>query len=213
MKKIFSVLLMIVLCISFASCSKNEDGGNSSEDILETETAIETTEVSADVTTDEDTTVEDTTEAPYDWKADALTVLSQYIDTDAMYFVYDMNNDGIPEIIVTNGTTAADTKYYLYDLKNSTDSPVEFGSGNCVLCGFDGDIILQYCKMGFETITKYEYDGEKLNDEVLLDREVPLDEDYLSLKVLNSFSVNDMSGFSWTENPSDFNSDILSSAK
>ena len=206
MKRIVSAVLLIVLLFSLASCSDKKVPEETSELATKADTTVieETTE---------ETTVEETTEAPYDWKADAITVLSQYIETDATYSVYDMNDDNIPEIIVMNGTIAADTKFYLYDLKKNTAEPIEFGSGNSMLCGYDGNIILQYCKMGFETITEYKYDGNEFSEDILLDREVPLDEDYLGLKSLDSYSVNDLSGFSWMENPSDGNAEIVASAK
>ena len=75
------------------------------------------------------------------------------------------------------------------------------------------DIILQYGKMGEETVTKYTYDGETLKEEVLISREVPVGEDYIGFTGLASFGVNDLSGLSWNENPAENNAQLLESVK
>ena len=204
MKKLITFMLLLSLCMSLVSCTA----------VVVSQDTAEAKETKAEETTEEITTEEVTTEAPFDWKSAAVAVLAEYIETVAEYSVYDMNGDKNPEIIICTGKNSAETKYFLYDLTKEKSEPMQFGSGSTLLCGFHGqDIILQFGKMGEETVTKYSYDGEKLTDEVILSREVPIGEDYLEFTGLKSYKIEDMSGLSWVENPKDDNDALIAGVK
>lgn len=205
MKKLFVVILSAILCLCLVSCAAK----NNAEDTSAESTKADT--IAADTTKKEE---EATTEAPFDWESAAVSVLAEYADTSAQYSLYDMNGDKIPEIIVLSGESSAQMRYLLYDLTKKDAEPIAFGGGSSLLCGYEGtDIILQYGKMGEETVTKYSYDGETLKEEILISREVPVGEDYIGFTGLASFGVNDLSGLSWNENPAENNAQLLQSVK
>lgn len=205
MKRFVAFLLLFAICLTLFGCTKSD---------TKTDTTDTGTEPVADVTTEADTTEAVTTEPTFDWKTTALGILAEYVDTIAEYCVYDMNGDNVPEIIVRSGSSSADMSYYLYDLAKDKPEPVKFGIGSSLLCGFDeNSLILQFGKMGDETVTRYTYDGEKLSEELLLSREVPLDEDYIAFKGLQYYSADDPSGLSWTENPENNNPALLDAVK
>ena len=202
MKKLISLLLTALLCASLASCAKQS-------------LADDTTDksVTDKITESNDTTAPELpaeTKPSVDWKSEAVKILEPLKETNDTYCLYDMNGDDVPELIILTGKNAAQTQYNLYDLTKTDASALAFGSGNSVLGGYEGiAVITLYGKMGEETITKFTYDGTKIDSQVLVTREVPVGEDYTEISEVAFFAANDQNGLAWTKNPSENNADTV----
>lgn len=221
MKKIVIFLLCAALCASLASCTAKNTADDTTVSAVQTEvnTGFETekTDSKSDETTvpDESESEALTTSITVNWQTAAVSALSEYAeDSNAVYYLYDMNSDKVPELVVHTGKSSADLKYMLYDLSEKSPKATVFGVGTALLCGFGGNgVILQYAKMGEETVTQYTFKDGKLSEKVLFSRDVPLGEDYVAFTPLAQYSVGDFSGLSWNGNQKDSNADLIKNIK
>lgn len=203
MKKIIALLAVALICASLAACTQQEASADTTEN-----------NVTDNVTTKAEETTEPETEAQTkpatDWKSEAKKLLDPLKETSDTYCLYDMNGDEVPELIILSGESAAQTQYSLYDLTKPEAAPLQFGSGNSVVGGYEGNsLILLYGKMGEQTITKYTYDGTKIDSVILSTVDIPVGEDYTEIDELKFTAANDESGLNWTKNPEENNANTV----
>lgn len=131
------------------------------------------------------------------------------------YSIYDMDLDGIPELIVKSGTCEADTKYTLYSLDAETAAVKEvgdLGSGHMVICPYSAGpgILGQFGHMGYEKEILYQYSNGQISESTLVaEHEIPIGVDYTQFETLQTFALNDFSGLEWNGNPADNNAALI----
>ena len=102
------------------------------------------------------------------------------------YYIYDIDKDGIPELIILSGTCEADAMYHVYTYEELDDIYGvaflgNFSGGHTYICGNSQNksITAHYAHMGYEYADAISISGDHLVSKRILDeREVPMDEDY-----------------------------------
>lgn len=92
---------------------------------------------------------------------------------DPCYYVYDINKDNLPELIIKRGTCEAD---YRYDVYTYTDyEAVYIGKlpgGHISVCGInESGILLYHAHMGYEMIFEGTMDGNKLSHKTIYEED------------------------------------------
>lgn len=107
----------------------------------------------------------------------------QYMD----YFLYDIDKDGVKELLLLNGTGEADYVYKIYTISNGSARYIDEVNGSCVMFyedengGTEKYIISVQARMGCERVSKiWLKDGKVSTEEISYKEEVGIDEDYYS---------------------------------
>lgn len=115
------------------------------------------------------------------------------------YVLYDLDKDGIQELIVSSGTFASDWSNDVYTISNQAVAQIgSFGSTVSLYEAEDGNgLFAVYGHMGMEIIYQITKTGSQLNVAVFSKREVPAEEDYYSNdKAIPWISISDIVGSS-----------------
>lgn len=104
-------------------------------------------------------------------------------ENDFEYALYDMNRDGIQELLLFTGTCEADYRYTVYTLKNGTAVWCgEFHGGHgTVYIGNEPGLIMYWGQMGVYGITKYTLVGVEIIGEEIASGEIAMEEEYPEL--------------------------------
>ena len=107
----------------------------------------------------------------------------QYMD----YFLYDIDKDGVKELLLLNGTCEADYVYKIYTISNGSARYIDEVNGSCVMFyedengGTEKYIISVQARMGCERVSKiWLKDGKVSTEEISYKEDVGIDEDYYS---------------------------------
>lgn len=154
------------------------------------------------------------------WQASYDALLDRFINEypsyryTCSYCLYDIDEEGTPEIFVKLGTCEADFEYRVYTF--SADSKLTalptllgtFGGGHTSICGISesGCFLIWGGHMNFEFISKCRLDDEGFSDEVIFSGECTSYHDLTSLPI---YELDDRSALDWTGNPYENNSYVL----
>ena len=122
-------------------------------------------EVAAPESIDYETIYNDTVASIYT----NATVNEGYADYFLQIAFYDMDGDGILELIVQHGTGEADMLYEVYTTDGTVVTKVgEIGGGHTSLFeDAEGNLYTDYCQMGYEVINcVYIYEGELVEENI-----------------------------------------------
>lgn len=135
--------------------------------------------------------------------------------TSCCYWLYDMDRDGVPELLIRTGQAEYNysVEVYSYLGENTVVDLGGFSGSHTVLCGnSEGTgILLHGAHMGSERVSCLEKKEDKLISTVLVSIE-QTDAPYLELEYLQPYYSGDYSGLEFTGNPEDHNVEILASA-
>ena len=110
------------------------------------------------------------------------------------YYLYDVDGNGITELIVKAGTCEADYVFRICTIENNQIVFLgEVGGGHSMLfsCAEGGFYIL-YGHMGYEAISRVTYNNGLLSEELLSQRELGPDDDYATPGgIINCTTIND----------------------
>ena len=136
------------------------------------------------------------------------TVTSVSDPSMCQYYVYDMNGDGIPELLEGIGTCRADYTIRVYTAKDGALQKLgEMFGDEIGVFGVQDTVFGYYAQMGYETVIMYSIpEGDIVEGERYV-KESP--EGYTDFNFLDSFSLEDLSGLDWTGNPSGGNNQDL----
>ena len=123
------------------------------------------------------------------------------------YVLYDMDDDGHPELITRRGTTMADTYFEVYTMVGE----------NAVYVGIIGDSLLGglstepgllsiWGRQGMEEITVYTLQGTTLQAELIYS---DYGKEYHDCQELVRYGLTDQAGWNWESNPWDNNAALV----
>jgi len=195
-------VVIIAACLYFSGKSKDEP--------QEASTVIDVTGASTNTAPSVD---------PQIWKSGYSALLGAQPEEayDYNYYhIYDIDGNGVPELLIKEGTCEADYMFAAYTYDAESDEIIKLGElpgGHAVLAGLYGQNGVLICTghMGYEYIDKYTLHEKTIADEHLY--EGSLDEngnsDYIGVSTLSHYSLSDLSGLEWAGNPADNNAEIL----
>ncbi|MDE6665677.1 MAG: SH3 domain-containing protein [Ruminococcus sp.] len=145
-----------------------------------TTTSVSSTKQSTTTTTNTTpkTTVSSTTTTTanidYSCYFDAVKIMAG--ETDSLlyhnYYIYDINDDGVYELIIEMGTCEADNEYSVYSIKdNEMIFAGDIGAGHSVLTEKDGKLYKNYTQMGSQSIDLISFDGKTVSTENVYEKE------------------------------------------
>ncbi len=149
------------------------------------------------------------------WKkeyGEALKSLKDSLGSEmtAEYALYDVGNDGIPELFICKGTSEADMEIdiYSFDPYMGLYYITNLTGGHTVLCGWTGHrgLLIQYQQMGYESLTHVYMEDSKLNSVLLYEGIVG---GHDPLEPLQMYPLSSLTGLNWDGNPTDNNDAIL----
>lgn len=114
------------------------------------------------------------------------------------YYVYDINGDGTPELLIGHGTCRADYTIDVYTIKNQYASYIGNVFGDELLAIEDG-ICGYYAQMGGEVVNVYSMNGDSITEDNFYEHDAG--ETYTEFPFLPSYDITDFSGLNWTVNP------------
>lgn len=114
------------------------------------------------------------------------------------YYVYDINGDGTPELLIGHGTCRADYTIDVYTIKNQYASYIGNVFGDELLAIEDG-ICGYYAQMGGEVVNVYSMNGDSITEDNFYEHDAG--ETYTEFSFLPSYDITDFSGLNWTVNP------------
>ena len=152
-----------------------------------------------------------------DWKAEYDKVLDNIIIEfpDYQYWrhytLYDIDENGTPEMFVKVGTCEADYEFRVFTMSEDTYDVklIEtLPAGHTSVCGIQtkGAFLLHGAHQGYEWIYKVTMVNNNLVQEVIFDAEVV---NYHELESLSFYEASDRTGLNWSANPSENNQQIL----
>lgn len=172
-----------------------------------TKATTNTTTNTTKATTDTTKTTTTTTTAPasidYSSYMNSVKLLDGSRD-DTMtfhnYYIYDINNDGIYELITEMGTCEADNQYSVYSMKNGEMIFAgDITAGHTRLVEKDGKLYTNYGMMGTQSVDMITFDGEKISKENVYSESSVTD--YIEYgTAINSYDWSDMSGINKIKN-------------
>lgn len=142
-----------------------------------TTTKITTTTTVSSTTTTTTTTASVNTNIvniDYSWYSDAIKSMTGTADSLLYhnYYIYDINDDGIYELITEMGTCEADNEYSVYSIKdNEMIFAGEIGAGHSVLTEKDGKLYKNYTHMGNQSVDLISFDGKSVSTENVYEKE------------------------------------------
>ena len=126
---------------------------------------------------------------------------------DVSMALYDIDNDGTRELILSYGTCSADWTNDIYTIEEG-DAVTMIGTLGSSLMFYtapDGNgIYTVYGKMGYQSIERVTKVGKELKEESIENRQIGDNEDYTSYdRPIELLSVDEVSGNSYTEDDTD----------
>ncbi len=103
-----------------------------------------------------------------------------------IYSVYDIDKNGVKELLIRAGTCEADYMYQIYTIENGAGKLLgEIPGGHTVLYadengGTESYIVQLWAHMGYESVSHISIKDGALVSETVSEREVPADEEYYS---------------------------------
>lgn len=192
MKKIFSIFSLIML-ISLCSCSsKNE---------------ISSTDLPIGSSITDNKTTDDTTAASFQLVSEKVIDYSSYsgllleaedgLGSYCTYSMYDMNNDGIRELILKVGTYEAEYNYHFYGLDESL-SVIElgtFGGSHSVIYADEDEagIIIVSGVQGYQTVSHITESKGKIASNTLIEGDIGTADYYSNSSPLSVCYIKDQS--------------------
>lgn len=132
----------------------------------------------------------------------------------AEYALWDINGDGIPELIAHIGTCEADAeiRVYMCDSGKSVLAGTIPG-GHSYLAGLDNEnaLIVMCGHMGYESLNRLRIYDSKVELSLIYEKEVDPEEDYVSFVPLEMKSLAGNGKLSWDGNAKTGNDNILQS--
>lgn len=122
------------------------------------------------------------------------------------YYVYDIDEDGNPELLVGTGTSAADYKIDAYTVANGSALHmgelfgIELFTTGTQICGY-------FAHMGYEAVTVYTMSSNSITETARYEHDAM--GNYTEFSFLTGYSLTDSSGLNWTGNPSSGNNQAL----
>jgi hypothetical protein len=141
------------------------------QNVIENVQAAAATETTPVVTT---TTVatEAATTTTGDWKSSYKAVISEFHGSfsELLYTLYDMDQDGVPELIVNAGSCEGDKRIYIYTYKNGEQQLLKGDSSGWHIYNFYKDtsnqqLVAYSASSGYGTISRYTDCGESIAEE------------------------------------------------
>lgn len=131
--------------------------------------------------------------------------IGNYLDVSMA--LYDIDNDGTRELILSYGTCSADWTNDIYTIEEG-DAVTMIGTLGSSLMFYtapDGNgIYTVYGKMGYQSIERVTKVGRELKEESIENRQIGDNEDYTSYdRPIELLSVDEVSGNSYTEDDTD----------
>ncbi len=136
-------------------------------------TTTTTTAVSSDSTATTTTTTTSSKPSAVDYSsyANAVNLLESENNDSILfhnYYVYDINNDEIYELITEMGTCEADNKYSVYSMKgNEMIFAGDIGAGHSTLVEKDGKLYRDSAHMSQQKVDLISFDGKKVTTETV----------------------------------------------
>lgn len=124
------------------------------------------------------------------------------------YLLYDMEQDGTPEMIVKVGSSDSLFQYRFYSLRDSNAKLLKaINSSHSGICGYSSGkgVIIYQVGQSVENVTIVTLSGDTLAEETILNRTVSITHPFVTLSFCQ---LNDPAGLEWTGNPAD-SSDVL----
>lgn len=180
-------------------------GGNPSWDNTDTSgtttaktTTTTTTAVSSDSTATTTTTTSSKPSAvDYSSYVNAVNLLESKNNDSILfhnYYVYDINNDEIYELITEMGTCEADNKYSVYSMKgNEMIFAGDIGAGHSTLVEKDGKLYRDNAHMSQQIIDLIAFDGKKITTETVYENSSSTEYTKYGTAI-NSYDWSDTSG-------------------
>lgn len=139
-----------------------------------------TTTVSSTTTTTTAPITSATTNIDYSWYYEAVESMAGTANNLLYphYYIYDINDDGVYELITETGTCEADSIYSVYSIKDNEMIFVgDIGASNSVLTEKDGKLYRNKCHTGYQSVDLIIFDGKSVSTENIYEKEQ--DENYI----------------------------------
>ena len=148
-----------------ASTSSSAKSTSSSSTTATTKTTTTTTTAPVNTTT---------TNIDYSWYSEAVENMAGAAGNLLYhnYYIYDINDDGVYELITKTGTSEADSIYSIYSIKdNEMIFAADIGAGNSVLTEKDGKLYKNKCHTGYQSVDLISFDGNSVSTENVYEKE------------------------------------------
>lgn len=170
------------------------DGNPSWEENTNVSTTIPTSTTSNTVTT---TTVTTAVPSDIDYSSYMESIRILQTQADIMefhnYYIYDINNDGIYELITEMGINSEDNKYSIYTMKNNEMTFIcDIDAVNSTLIQKDNQIYIDYTSSEKQVIKQIIFDGENIST-----KDINEDISEISQKI-TKYDWSDLSGIPHT---------------
>lgn len=111
------------------------------------------------------------------------------LTSDDIYYIYDINKDSIPELILKQGTCEADYKFKVFSYVNGISAFFgELPGGHRTLYGVnEPEILLSYAHHGYERIYQSKLEGEKISNPNVIYEEDSTKKEYTYVDNVDSF--------------------------
>lgn len=131
--------------------------------------------------------------------------------TACSYVLYDINDDGHPELITHRGTITADTYFEVYTMvKDDAVSVGLIGDGLLGGLATHPGLLSIWARQGMEEITIYTLNGTRLEADVIYS---DYGKEYHSCQSLTMYGLADETGWNWESNPADNNAALVEQLK
>lgn len=154
-----------------------------------------------------------------DWTVAYSRVLAQMKTDDPNplrneCYLYDINGDTIPELLIPTGTCEADSALRIYTMRNGAAAWIAtLGFSHSVACGLSGEnaMLIQQAHQGWEQGRRVTMQNGSVQEQILYESNT-LVTDYTPYAALPTYARADMTGMIWTAQPRDNNAALLEAA-
>ena len=164
-----------------------------SENTSSKQTTTTTTTSSKQTTT---TTTSAINNIDYSWYSDSIKTMSGEADNLLFhnYYLYDINKDGVYELIMEMGASEATNAYSIYTIKNNEMVFLgDISASHSVLCEDDGKLYKNNCHMGYQSINLIKFDGNEISETNTYEKEQS--ENYIDCgTAVQSYDWSNMTG-------------------
>ena len=152
--------------------------------------------------------------AQTNWKDDYTAALSE-LGTEEFfgYALYDLDCDGVPEMLMQTYSDASGRSTYIVDFENEKRTVTDIYAGSGVIAGYydESTVVFHIAENGEESVSVLNYKGGYATTIEIVSRTLKYGERYLELKPLTLYAPGDMAGLEWTKNPADHNKSVVES--